>query len=298
MKFLRNTILQILIITTLLSLITSLNSKKNNSKSKTSHPNTLKSITTRSKTSNGKITDLGSHNLSCSSASALSFFVLNHRLQADTRGFGGYKIEKHEYTYNCLKSQAISGKKSDETQHYTPYGTYNKFITSNFSVNYLDKHAVMCGAGEVLTGFHLTEDHGKKNVRYDYKCTKAQTLCCKDHTNNATSMEGRKTFTLQHQKVGSRTTKTHVLKGFKLWSNHDNEEIWYKYRICKLKDMDAEKKVEEMRKNHDAANANLALASADYENMMRRVEEARKKVADLEAEYTVAKGHEGLEASC
>ena len=113
-----------------------------------------------------------------------------------------------------------------------------------------------------------------------------------------TSMKSRKTFDLKNQQVGSTTATTMVLKGFKLWSNSTNDNLWYVYRTCKLKDMQAEKKVIALQTAYTQDNTSLTSATTEYEALSKKVEEARKAVSDLEAELSTAQSHPGLQAHC
>jgi hypothetical protein len=222
----------------------------------------------------------------CANGSGMSYFKL------DTDG------TNYKYAYNCINSEAISTSSADVRSLNTPMNGYNTGMFQDFSVNFLDRHAVMCGAGEVLKSFQLGRDAGHDNINYQYKCVKAQTLCCKDHSTTHSSMKSRKTFDLQHQKVGTAASSTMVLKGFKLWSNSDNDDLWYTYRTCKLKDMQAEKVVAQLQRDYTKDSNSLTTAKTAYETLSNRTEDARKLVADLEAELSTAQSHAGLKASC
>ena len=251
------------------------------------HYNTqvVQSSTSYTSAKGGLIYYLDRQKPACANGSGMSYFKLN--AQGDTVN----------YSYNCINSEAISTKSSDVSSHSTPFNSYNTGIFQDYSVNFLDRHSVQCASG-VLKSFELGRDAGHNNINIQYKCVKAQTLCCKQHSTPHTSMRSRKTFDLQLQSVGTTAATHMVLKGFKLVSDSNKDTLHYVYTTCKLKDMQAEKRVSLLQTAYSKDTISLTSAKSEYETLFKKVEDARKIVSDLEAEVSTAQSHAGLTASC
>jgi len=270
----------------LIALLAIVSTRRANSRS-TYNTKVVPGRTANTDAKGGLIYYLDRQTVGCSYGQGLSYFKLNAP--------GGDKVY---YDTACIGSLAISMKQSEIRKDTTTFSGYNTGYFQDFSVNFLDRHAVMCRSGEILKTFKMERDSAKKNIQYKYECVKAQTLCCKDHTTAHTSMKSRKTFDLQNQKVGDASTATTVLKGFKLWSSSPQDTLWYKYTTCKLKDMVADAKEKLLTKAYNTDSESLAKAVIEFNDLDKKVEDARKKVSDLEAEFSTASSHAGLTASC
>jgi len=249
----------------------------------TCKPNTsLISSTTPQKSDDGNILFLTLHKLHCGSKSALSYFYYDRNSK---------NRDMVRYEYSCLHSNAIVGESA--TEHQTPVGT----ISGKKSVDWLDRHQVQCPAGQILRGFNLVRDT-KDNIRYNYTCVVANTLCCKNHSTHKNDIGGRETFYLDRHPVGDKTGLTMAISGFKLNTNQTTRKIWYTYSMCQLKDMDAAKEVEKVEKDLTDSKASLAMLLIELEAAQAKITELNKRVLNSERSLQKAQSHDGLKAKC
>merc|ERR1712222_133599 len=199
----------------------------------------------------GKIFLLERHDLTCPQNSAMSYF-LYHR-------FG----QMFQYRYNCVSSDAIS---SLTYAKHTAWNDINTGLFSSYSLLLLQKHLVRCEEGEVLQQFQL-----ERNSTKDYKTS-------------ASHNSGKKSFALDKQPVGIKSTNNSVLKEFRLWAHDNNDLIWFTYRLCKLKDMQAENKVIELKNQIRTDTAELELEAAKH-----RIQALKTKLADNQSNLSLAR---------
>jgi hypothetical protein len=169
----------------------------------------------------------------------------------------------------------------------TPYNGTNGWK----SVNYLDRHNVVCPAGEVLRQFKLTRNSkDNSQVRYDYTCVKAETLCCKSYTGSKQNSEDQRTYYLDRHTVGdSAKGTTQVLQQFKLFATSSGtNQLWYTWTLCKLKDMDAQ-----IAFNTSKASVVSAQAAQDKS----QTESDAAKAKDTEAQKALVKAEDAGKAS-
>jgi hypothetical protein len=245
------------------------------------------SSTTLEDTDKGRIYYLDKHNLVCNGSgnkgSAMSFFRLN-------REGTNYKVK---YDYSCINSEAITGTISNHATNFDEYAYWNRK-----SVQYLDRHNVMCDTGKVLRGWKINRNQSFDKIQYTYTCVTAQYLCCKTQTTSANDYGDKEIFYLDRHGVGFKSSTQYALKGFKLYSNQDNKQMWYSYEMCKLKDMDAAKAVSMAEINLKAEKDSLQIATLELEALQAKVEAMKKRVVDLDVKLSTARDHKGLKASC
>jgi len=227
----------------------------------------------------GKIFLLERHDLTCPQNSAMSYF-LYHR-------FG----QMFQYRYNCVSSDAIS---SLTYAKHTAWNDINTGLFSSYSLLLLQKHLVRCEEGEVLQQFQLERNSTKDKIRYRYTCVKAQTVCCKDYKTSASHNSGKKSFALDKQPVGIKSTNNSVLKEFRLWAHDNNDLIWFTYRLCKLKDMQAENKVIELKNQIRTDTAELEAGELELEAAKHRIQALKTKLADNQSNLSLARQDPGL----
>jgi len=149
------------------------------------------------------------------------------------------------------------------------------------SVNYLDRQNVNCPSGYVLNSFNLNRNpKDMSQVRYSFTCVKAQTLCCTKYSSSKTDMGNRSIFYLDRQQTGFLNSMQTVLKGFHLKSKYSPDQIWYDFEMCKLKDMDAAKALEQAEQN--VTNLKNQLNSAE-QNVKTTQDVVDKLAAQLKA---------------
>lgn len=215
-------------------------------------------------TDGGKIFYLDRHTALCSSG-AMTYFTLE-RKNRDS--------DYVRWANTCVISDAITGS---TTTKETPFNKTNTaWWGANKSINYLDRHNVMCADDSVLKSFKIDRNPNKKSeIRYVYKCVAANYVCCKSHTTAAQDEGSRSVVYLDRQKVGKINSKKYAMKGFK--ANSANNKMSYTYEMCKLTDMDAIKAVEQAKKNledikdqYQAAMAVVAQATGKYEELKKK----------------------------
>lgn len=217
-------------------------------------------------TDNGNIIYLDRQHPKCPNDSVMSYFFLARN----------QKNNDHvRYEFSCLKSDSVSGEPSTEQ-------TKNNAIDSNhrYSVNYLDRHDVRCPEGTLLNGFHVVRNFKKQQLRYVYSCLQTQTLCCKTFTTTKNAMGGREIFYLDRHAVGKKNSLKWGIQQFKLNAQyHGGEKIWYSYRMCQLKDLEAQKAADEAAIKLEQSRVMYQQAVSEYTIKLKMVKELEDKVA-------------------
>ena len=230
----------------------------------------------------GNIYYLDRHEPTCSNG-AMTYF----RLQRSSNNVS--------YSVNCIRSEAIGYTVNN---YFTGYNGTN----GAKSVNYLDRHDVTCPNGQVLRSFRLTrQPSNNSNVRYDFSCVNAEILCCKSYTNGPTDMGNRSAFYLDRQPVGQQNTTNFAMRRFKLNTSYGPDRLFFLYEMCKLKDMDAARAVEQnqlnLKSNQVAlqnANTELELAKSAFNAAQARVTALTAKVAQSKTDLTASQNNPGL----
>lgn len=225
-------------------------------------------------TSGGEIIYLDRHSVNCKNG-AMSWF----RLFRENVGNGG--TDRIQYKASCLKSKALK-LKSFENKHTN----FNITEEHNRSVNYLDRHHVKCDEGTVLQQFKLQRNSKGDKIRYDYRCVKANIICCSDDTSKLQKMGERNVFYLDRQSTGVENSDDRVLQSFRLLSNYNPDKIYYQFRMCKLRDEDAfqqsvilKKEIVQNIQFINLEQAKLNTLESEIVAIKKRLEETEKKYA-------------------
>lgn len=168
-------------------------------------------------TDGGKIFYLDRQTVSCPNG-ALSFFQMNR------------KGDNIRYNTSCINADSITGTTS---VNYTQWNA----TSGSVCVNFLDRHNMACPNGQVLSSFKLQRNNSQ--IRYQYSCIAAQTVCCKTVSGPKQDMGDRTIFYLDRQQVGTFNSKDTVLSQIKLSTSYSPDLMWYNYTQCKIADVDA-----------------------------------------------------------
>jgi len=225
------------------------------------------------KTDGGKVYYLDRQTINCGTG-ALTYFQMTRPSNPD----------QIQYKTSCVRADAITN------QVQTKSTAWNK-IGGEKEVQYLDRHDISCPTGTVISYFKQGRNGSK--INYTYKCVKAHLLCCRNTSTPENDM-GDMIFYLDRHHVGNYKSFDWAIQRFKLDSGYSPKRvIKYSYRICKLKDMDAEKQVEANKATLASEQAALAEArtklAASEKNMKAIQDQLTKLTAQLQA---ATNGHE------
>jgi hypothetical protein len=223
--------------------------------------------TTANEDGSGSVFYLDRHYIACPNGRVLSAFHLNRK--------DGNKIF---YEYNCRNAKgAVSQKTFVDKQ--TPFNDTDSNEKS--SANFLDRHDVKCDRGHALVSFGLIRQGNK--IAYKYRCAKVmrdKSVSCVDKFTDKQTGGARESFYLDRHEV--KTDKGYYIRGFKLNSSYENNDTskqvsyQYRYRVCKLLDVEAEiKKHEEyLTKYKNELNVNIP----------KKLQDAEKELSSLKTE--------------
>jgi len=284
MKFIR--ICLLFVIFTLFALAVT---KRSRTHSRSMVSNSVSSSSTSySETNNkGSIFYLDRHEPYCSRG-AITYFKLERRNRDS---------DDVRYRNTCVNSDAINiGKISNGS---TGYNT----TSGKLSINYLDRHNVMCEAGTVLRSFRMVrKPSDNSKIRYNYTCVAANTLCCKTYTTGKSDMADKSAYYLDRQGVGKENVRDWAMRRFKLNSSYKPDRISYTYEMCKLRDEDAYKASTQAKANlailqnsMNVANRELELKKNEFEAAQQRQKTLMIEVSKGEALVATSEKHSGLE---
>jgi len=228
------------------------------------------------KASKGDIIYLDRQNVECKGG-AMSWFRLLRQGE-----------DKIAYKASCVESKALK-LKSFENKH-TDFNTYD----GKHSVNYLDRHHVKCDEGTVLQQFRVARNSSKDKIRYDYKCVKAEILCCSNDDSKKEEMGDKSTFYLDRQSIGVENSNDKVLQSFRLISHYSPNRLQYKFRMCKLRDekayqLSVKKKKDIVKKAHDLNKSQAVLNKIETEirSIQKTLELVNQKYQDQKIRFNV-----------
>jgi len=166
----------------------------------------------------GSVFYLDRHNVKCGTNQALTGFQLN-------RPNRGNEIQ---YLFDCMQSNAIG------TNVKTKATAFAKTQDKGKSLNFLDRHDIVCPNGYAVQQFKLSRENSSSiNIQYQYTCVEVQTTSCTSKETSRTPFDDMTSFYLDRQSifvpVGS------VLTQFKLVSFYDGKPGFkYAYTFCQL----------------------------------------------------------------
>jgi len=219
-------------------------------------------------TDNGYIIYLDRHELDCDKG-AISYF----RMFREYKNGGG--TDRVQYRYSCLNSSSI-GKSSLAN---TPYNGYS----GRHTINSLDEHDVRCPDGQVLQKFKLSRNPKGDKIRYDYKCAKADILCCKSHSSSMQDLGDKSVFYLDRQEAGQLDSMYWALAQFRLTSGSLGKQINYSYKLCKLRDLEAVQELKDLTKEVVILENNLKSAGDKHRVQKERYDNAARNLEKLES---------------
>jgi len=222
-------------------------------------------------TDNGYIIYLDRHELDCDKG-AISYF----RMFREYKNGGG--TDRVQYRYSCLNSSSI-GKSSLAN---TPYNGYS----GRHTINSLDEHDVRCPDGQVLQKFKLSRNPKGDKIRYDYKCAKADILCCKSFSSTPQELGDKSVFYLDRQEAGQLDSMYWSLAQFRLTAGSLGKHIHYSYKMCKLRDLEAVQELKDLTREQVALENNLKTAEDRHRVQKARCDLINKQIADLETHLT------------
>jgi len=188
--------------------------------------------------------------------------------------------DEMRYMYSCIHSEAIGGQTIHKQTNFGAGGGNYK------EPNYLDKHNIECPAGTVLKYFRQGRDGN--NINYKYQCVKANILCCKNLATVENEM-GDQIFYIDRHHPGAWMSKSYAMQRVKLDSGYSpNRVIKYSYRMCKLRDMDAARAVEQNKYNLQTQQNDLQAASDKLEQSTQNIQQIQKQLAEITAKLNTA----------
>ena len=217
--------------------------------------------------------------------SAMSYFYLERSAN------GGDSLR---YEFSCIQSGSIGTVASTKStaSNATNGGSDNK------SVNFLDRHHVNCPSGKVLRNFGLKRV-GNSNIKYEYSCVAATTLCCKTINTTKNEMGNKSSFYLDRQHVGTLSSKKFAIKGFQLKSVYSpKEQIWYTYEICQIEDNQARQELTAITASLVNAKEELQIAEHDLEQSKSKKNALESKVSETRTRLQNTRNSDGLKTDC
>lgn len=178
----------------------------------------------------GLVQYLDRTDISCPSGAGVSYFQYFRDLPAD----------KYHYSYTCRGHAGIKTTNIVEKQTTADHTYKNEQKDKNGTINFLDKHHVMCPKKHILQQFKLHTVNG--GIFYKYRCAPAIIDNCWNH-NTPTHPVGDKweTYYLDRHNQIKASGKDEVIRGFRLVSLYSPNRIYYSLTICKLKQPNAPK---------------------------------------------------------
>merc|ERR1712032_1116403 len=132
-------------------------------------------------------------------------------------------------------------------------------------------------------GQYFRQGRAGSKINYKFTCVKAATLCCRSHATAESDM-GNQIFYIDRHRVGSENSKSWAMQRFKVDSGYSPKRvIKYSYRICKLKDMDAQNEADKNESNLQSTKANLTASQEKLAASNAAVEQVQKEMAALTA---------------
>jgi hypothetical protein len=220
------------------------------------------------------------------SAGGNIFYMDRNMCSCNSGAISYFQIQRSgdnlRYYSTCPKSSAITGPVMIK---YTNYNATN----GDKSVNFLDRHNMVCPANHVLRNFKLERNPSSMSrIRYKYTCVQANVLCCKKKTSSKQSMGNKTTFYLDRQQIGDPKSTSRALGQLRLRTSYGPDRMWYEFHMCELMDMDAHAAMTASQAALKVANDGLVAAGTEQQAAKGAQQAVQKQIEDLQVQLKAA----------
>ena len=221
-----------------------------------------------------------------SSAGGNIFYMDRNWCSCNSGAIAYFQIQRNgdnlRYYSTCPKSAAITGPVQTK---YTAFNATN----GDKSVNFLDRHNMVCPANHVMRNFKLERNPSSMSqIRYKYTCVQATTLCCKKRTSTQQSMGNKTTFYLDRQQIGDVKSTNTAMSQIRLRTSYGPDRMWYEYTMCELMDMDAYSAKVAAEASLKAANDGYIAAKTEQAQAKQAQAAVQKQIEDLQVTLKAA----------